>query len=543
MSQLSGIFSQEAMNFLTDFDEFSSLIAKNQNFSTTSSDNNVEVTAQHVIVPNEIFYNMINSNANGQLLNLDNLNSDAFIRFSHQQEPQQQQTYPNQLTKASSLLSNTVFSGDYNFEIEFNSDILKSKTTTWTFSKELNKLYSKMAIQCPMRVKVFSEPPPGSIIRLAAVYKKEEHKNEQIRRCANHTNSKEFNEKPHISPNHFIRVANLNTIYSNDKNMTTTVPYESPQVASPSTIYLVQFMCYNSCIGGGKKPIEIIVTLEKDEKVFARQQFDVKICAMPNRDREFEECKEVGESSKQPSSKVKQSENKNSIKNTSETIEINMIKKSPVTSPKLEVFNLEVIGSGNYEILKDLRNALYAKDGIEVDDNKIKAKLLSQPTIIYNNDSNKFQPESNVHLKPTVLNRNDTIEKFLSELDLINYFDSFRSAGYNTIEDILECQPDKINELNIAEGPTQKIWNEILNIKASETANGSQESDSQNSLKNKKSNSIEITKISMKYPINSKVENNNIVDANRQSQHQMMTRKRTTDLNDTEHKKNSKRKR
>jgi hypothetical protein len=104
-----------------------------------------------------------------------------------------------------------VFSGDYNFEIEFNSDNLKSKTTTWTvsclliyfhilnldyfqFSKELNKLYSKMAIKCPMRVKVFSEPPPGSIIRLAAVYKKEEHKNEQIRRCANHTNSKEFNE-------------------------------------------------------------------------------------------------------------------------------------------------------------------------------------------------------------------------------------------------------------------------------------------------------------------------------------------------------------
>ena len=35
-------------------------------------------------------------------------------------------------------------------------------------------------------------------------------------------------------------------------------------VASPSTTYLVQFMCYNSCIGGGRKPIEIIVTLEKE---------------------------------------------------------------------------------------------------------------------------------------------------------------------------------------------------------------------------------------------------------------------------------------
>ena len=45
-----------------------------------------------------------------------------------------------------------------------------------------------------MRVKVTSEPPQGSIIRLAAVYKKDEHKNEHIKRCANHTNSKELNE-------------------------------------------------------------------------------------------------------------------------------------------------------------------------------------------------------------------------------------------------------------------------------------------------------------------------------------------------------------
>ena len=94
-----------------------------------------------------------------------------------------------------------------------------------------------------------------------------------------------------------------------------------------------------------------------------------------------------------------------------------MIKKSPQTSSnevaKQEVFNLEIIGAGNYQILKDLRNALYAKDGIEVDDNKIKSKLLSQPTIIYhnNNNNNNNQVESNFNLKPSVLNRKDTIEK------------------------------------------------------------------------------------------------------------------------------------
>ncbi len=70
----------------------------------------------------------------------------------------------------------------------------KLNTFYFKFSKEMNKLYCKINVQCPMRVKVTSEPPQGSIIRLVAVYKKDEHKNEHIKRCANHANSKEFNE-------------------------------------------------------------------------------------------------------------------------------------------------------------------------------------------------------------------------------------------------------------------------------------------------------------------------------------------------------------
>ena len=101
--------------------------------------------------------------------------------------------------------------------------------------------------------------------------------------------------------------------------------------------------------------------------------------------------------------------------------------------------------------------------------------------------------------------------------------------------------------MNIAEGPTQKILNEILSIKASETAESSlpqsQQSDTQHSLNNNKSNSIEITKISMKYPLNSKVENEGVDTNQQQQQHQMMTRKRTNDFNDNEAKKCIKRRR
>ncbi len=111
-----------------------------------------------------------------------------------------------------------------------------------------------------------------------AVYKKDEHKKENIKRCANHTDSESkliclknsskfegFFFKDHSAANHFIRIENLNSIYLNDKPKSTIVPYEAPQMASPFTVYLVKFMCYNSCIGGGKKPIEIIATLENNK--------------------------------------------------------------------------------------------------------------------------------------------------------------------------------------------------------------------------------------------------------------------------------------
>lgn len=66
----------------------------------------------------------------------------------------------------------------------------------------------------------------------------------------------------HPAPQHFIRVEHKHVIYVDDQQKSTSVPYEAPQFGSKCTIYLIQFMCYNSCIGGGKKPIEIIVTLE-----------------------------------------------------------------------------------------------------------------------------------------------------------------------------------------------------------------------------------------------------------------------------------------
>ena len=87
---------------------------------------------------------------------------------------------------------------------------------------------------------------------------------------------------------------------------------------------------------------------------------------------------------------------------------------------------MKIKGAGNYDILKNLRNALYAKDGIKVedDDNDVdemnghqKNVLYSQPTIIYNtisdnNNNNNVQVKNEVNkIKKPILSRNETVEK------------------------------------------------------------------------------------------------------------------------------------
>ena len=92
-----------------------------------------------------------------------------------------------------------------------------------------------------------------------------------------------------------------------------------------------------------------------------------------------------------------------------------------------------------------------------------------------------------------------------------------------------------------------------MTLKASHTTADSQSQlpaySQQPQLGNNKSSSVEITKILMKYPFNSSKAEINNIDCNRQhempqvqNQHQMMTRKRTLDLNEIEGIKNNKRK-
>ena len=53
---------------------------------------------------------------------------------------------------------------------------------------------------------------------------------------------------------------------------------------------LFQFMCFSSCVGGlGRRPVQVVFTLERDGQVLGRQSVELRICACPGRDRRTDE--------------------------------------------------------------------------------------------------------------------------------------------------------------------------------------------------------------------------------------------------------------
>ncbi|XP_045162894.2 tumor protein 63 isoform X2 [Mercenaria mercenaria] len=200
--------------------------------------------------------------------------------------------HTNMTSPVPTVPSNTNYPGEYGFEISFATPSKETKSTTWTYSDMLKKLYVRMATTCPVRFKTARQPPPGSIIRSMPIFMKPEHVQEAVKRCPNHATSKEFNEN-HPAPNHLVRCEHKLAKYVEDpytSRQSVIIPQEQPQAGSEWVTNLFQFMCLGSCVGGpNRRPLQIVFTLEKDNQVLGRRCVEVRICACPGRDRKGDE--------------------------------------------------------------------------------------------------------------------------------------------------------------------------------------------------------------------------------------------------------------
>ncbi|KAK7497948.1 hypothetical protein BaRGS_00010819 [Batillaria attramentaria] len=240
-----------------------------------------------------------------------------------------------------SVPSNTDYPGDYGFSISFAPPSKETKSTTWTYSELLKKLYVRMATTCPVRFKTQRQAPAHSIIRAMPIFMKPEHVQEVVKRCPNHATSREHNES-HPAPTHLVRCEHKVANYMEDpytQRQSVVIPYETPQAGSEWVTNLFQFMCLGSCFEG---------------QVLGRRAVEVRICACPGRDRKADE------KAAQPAPKtlMKKTSGLPGVAKLTVGTEITTIgpgKKRKLNDDE-EVFTVR--GRENYEILCKLRDSL-----------------------------------------------------------------------------------------------------------------------------------------------------------------------------------------
>ncbi|XP_054720754.1 cellular tumor antigen p53-like [Uloborus diversus] len=202
------------------------------------------------------------------------------------------QNQPSNFYVPSSVPASQSWHGEYGFTVSFTQEQKSSKALTWTYSEISNKLYVKKDASCPINFSANTRLPDDVFVRATAFYSSPDHVSEVVHRCINH--STDDLNKGLAEAEHLIRCECRNAQYQIDPltyRHSVVVPFENPCVGQEFSTFIYKFTCFGSCSGGpNRRPMMIVFTLEKDNKVIGHHRIDVKICACPGRDKKYEEC-------------------------------------------------------------------------------------------------------------------------------------------------------------------------------------------------------------------------------------------------------------
>lgn len=422
--------------------------------------------------------------------------------------PQPYSPHTNMTSPTPTVPSNTNYPGEYGFEISFATPSKETKSTTWTYSDLLKKLYVRMATTCPVRFKTSRTPPPGCVIRSMPIFMKPEHVQEPVKRCPNHATSKENNEN-HPAPNHLVRCEHKLAKYVEDgytNRQSVIIPQESPQAGSEWVTNLFQFMCLGSCVGGpNRRPIQIVFTLEKDNQVLGRRAVEVRICACPGRDRKADEKGTLPVTPQQ----------KKGFSRLTMGTEVTAVTQGKKRKLDDDTYTLTVRGKENYELLCRLRDSLeitsllppsqvelYRQKQAEVQRQPTNpARVLTIPTstiqqqtgvaavsqaetrqitLPFNTASvgqvtSSESPPSQVPLavkEETVqINGEETIDdnsvaSWLTGIGLAAYIDIFHEQGLTNMHHLDEFSIEDLSKMKIGNSHRNKIWKSLVEFRS-----------------------------------------------------------------------------
>ncbi|XP_065070094.1 cellular tumor antigen p53-like isoform X1 [Rhopilema esculentum] len=265
-------------------------------------------------------------------------------RFNFPNQPQQityaQMPHATSTSPSLQALPETArFSGNYGFELSFGPPTPgATKSIDYTYSHHLRKLYVQRGAHCPFKFKSEKTPPEGSYIKVLPVYKGTHVLSESVKRCSNHAISEEESgNSDATSRYHFVRSDNPMASYEalDSGRLCVTFPFTGPQVGAEFQTELLSFQCFNSCGNSAhaKRRIDVIFTLEHQNRVLGRQVIEVRVCACPGRDRQNEEQNQSGGQRKRRSSQSVQVSSKRKRGGSS-------VETYTLTTPNLQVFEI-----------------------------------------------------------------------------------------------------------------------------------------------------------------------------------------------------------